>query len=248
MLRRDLLRPAVATLFGTLCRAPELSGITLIGGTALALQIGHRVSLDLDFATFDKTLPAGRIDQLMSRLKNAGHAAQLVTSPSHTAQFKINTGKRLQDYVRDYVVDGVKVTFFAHGKSDLLRVFYRDTPKVCEPGMTFDLLGIEGLKVAKTLVLADRVRSRDLYDLMILVRDHGFTPELLFAVARNFGTVDDPEHYKAILRGEIPLDSGDEGLEPADVAADPAQIHRFFSEALSDYEITLARDFFLSHP
>ena len=51
-LHREILRPEANALFDILINAPELEGLTLIGGTALALQIGHRVSLDFDFATF----------------------------------------------------------------------------------------------------------------------------------------------------------------------------------------------------
>jgi hypothetical protein len=45
-LHRNILRPEANTLFDVLCRAPEMKGLTLIGGTALALQLGHRISLD----------------------------------------------------------------------------------------------------------------------------------------------------------------------------------------------------------
>jgi len=52
MLHRNILRPEADALFEVLCRAPEMKGFTLIGGTALALQLGHRLSLDFDFAQF----------------------------------------------------------------------------------------------------------------------------------------------------------------------------------------------------
>jgi hypothetical protein len=243
-LHLEILRPQAAALFEVLGRSPELEGLTLIGGTALALQIGHRISLDFDFATFGDALPTGRIERLIGRLKAQGHTAQLITSPDAISRFKINTGRRLLDYVRDYVIDGVKVTFFAHGKNEPQRAFYRATPKVQEPGVGFDLLGLEGQKVAKTLVLADRVRARDLYDLMILVRDHGYTVAQMVEVVRTLGTVDDPEAYKAILRGEIPLDEDDEGLEPVAVDAGPDALYAFFDAAIAAYEVDTARRFF----
>ena len=42
------------------------------------------------------------------------------------------------------------------------------------------MLSLDALKTAKTLVLQDRVRSRDLFDLMVLMRDHNFTIEAFF--------------------------------------------------------------------
>jgi hypothetical protein len=247
-IHREVLRSQAAALFEVLSQAPELQGLTLIGGTALALQIRHRVSLDFDFAAFTETLPSGRIERLIARLKSQGHTAPLITSPDAISRFKINSGRRLLDYARDYVIDGVKVTFFAHGKNKPQRAFYSATPKLQEPGMHFDLLGLEGLKVAKTLVLADRVRSRDLYDLMILIRNHGYSIAQMMETVRTLGTIDDPEVYKAILRGEIPLDEADEGLQPVDVGSSLDILYAYFNEAIADYEIETARQFFSAPP
>lgn len=241
----DMLSEEGRATFDALSRSPELKDFTLIGGTALALQIGHRVSLDFDFARFGGTLPGASIDQLMARLKSEGYQAQMITSPADIATFKINSAMNLLDYARDYVVDGVKLTFFVHGKTEQQQAFYQSSSKLREPDMSFDLLGIEGLKVAKTLVLADRVRSRDLYDLYVLMRDHDYSMDRLFAVVRELGTIDDPEYYKTILRGEIPLDSEDEGLEAVDLESGSERMYEYFNAAIDEYETQLARDSFL---
>jgi len=245
-LHRNILRPEAAALFKVLCHAPELTGLTLIGGTALALQINHRISLDFDFAQFGGTLHGPAIDQLISRLKQEEHQAQIITSPAEISQFKINRGMNLLDYARDYVIDGVKVTFFIHGKNSVQKTFYQKTEKINENDMSFDILGIDGLKAAKTLVFADRVRSRDLYDLYILMRDHSYSLDNLFSIVRELGTIDDPEHYKAIMRGEIPLDNDDEGLEAVDLYTGIEQIYEYFNQIIDDYEIKLARDLYSS--
>lgn len=245
ILHRDILRPEADTLFEVLCRAPELEGFTLIGGTALALQLGHRSSLDFDFAQFGGTLPGQTIDNLISRLKQEEHQAQMITSPAQISQFKINHGINLLDRARDYVIDDVKVTFFVHGKNNLQEEFYQTADKVHETGMHFNILGIEGLKVAKTLVLADRVRSRDLYDLYILMRDQSYSLDTLFSIVKELGTIDDPEHYKAIMRGEIPLDENDEGLEAVDLYTGIEQVYEYFNHAIDKYETNLARNYFL---
>ena len=243
-LHRNILRPEASILFDVLCRAPEVEGLTLIGGTALALQLGHRISLDFDFAQFGGTLPSFTIDKLISRLKREGHQTQMITSSAEISQFKINHGLNLLDRVRDYVIDGVKVTFFVHGKNSSQEEFYLSARKVHETDMCFNILGIEGLKVAKTLVLADRVRSRDLYDLYVLMREHDYTLDKLFSTVKELGTVDDPEHYKAIMRGEIPLDEDDEGLEAVEPDTNYEQIIEFFNHEIDEYETEFACDYF----
>lgn len=240
MLNLGTIQPETAALLRLLAEQPEMAGLTLIGGTALALQIAHRNSLDLDFASFTQALPAQRIDALLWRLREAGRSVQLAMDPGQVSAFKINTGSNLLDYVRDYSVDGVKLTFLAHGKNPGQRAFYSQAEKLREPGWQCDVLGIEGMKVAKTLVLADRVKSRDLYDLMVLVRDHGYSVEELLSHAVALGNNNDPEYYKSVLRGEIPLDRDDEGLEAVGVHVDPAAIYRFFDQAISEFEATVA--------
>ena len=246
MLERRILRPEANALFDILCSAPELIPFTLVGGTALALQIGHRTSLDFDFALFEGTLPGFFIDQMMARLKQEGHKTQMITSPAAISQFKINTGLNLLDQVRDYAINGVKVTFFIHGKNELQKSYYQSAKKIHKPGMSFNLLGIEGMKRAKTLVLADRVRSRDLYDLYRLCLDHNYTMEELFSVVTDLGTVDDPEYYKAVMRGETPLDADDEGLERVGLEHAEEDIYAYFTQEIEQYEIRLAREYFMN--
>ena len=246
MLYREILRPQAATLFDVLGASPELQGLTLIGGTALALQLGHRSSLDFDFATFGGTLPGFQIDRLIDRLKHEGHAAQMITSQQQISQFRINRGSNLLDHARDYVVNGVKITFFVHGKTETQEAFYQKADKVRPDGFCFDLLGIEGLKAAKTLVLADRIKSRDLYDLYTLMHKQHYTLEQLFSTVQSLGTIDDPEYYKAIMRGEIALDTDDEGLEPIALGDAYQLMYDYFNQAIDEYETALAKAYFLS--
>lgn len=240
----EVLRPETLALARTLGEADELRGLTLMGGTALAMQLGHRVSLDLDFARFQEPLPAHAIEGCMARLKEAGHDVQLITSSHQISSFKINTGRNLLDLARDYVIDGVKVTFFVHGRTNAQRAFYQAAATMRDETTGLTLLGLEGLCVAKTLVLADRIRSRDLYDLHVLMRDHNYSLDQLFDTVRHLGTVDDPEYYKAVLRGEIPLDDDDEGLEPVDTDTPFDTVYAFFQKALDEWETRRARDFF----
>ena len=58
----DFLPERTRRLFHRLSDEPLLEGLVLVGGSALALQIGHRISEDLDFACLDQKLPARHID------------------------------------------------------------------------------------------------------------------------------------------------------------------------------------------
>ena len=49
MLYKEAVHPATLELLRSIMAKPALSGFYLAGGTSLALQIGHRLSFDLDF-------------------------------------------------------------------------------------------------------------------------------------------------------------------------------------------------------
>jgi hypothetical protein len=51
----EVMPPATAKIFEEIRKNPLLSPFILIGGTALSLHIGHRVSEDLDFITLGLT-------------------------------------------------------------------------------------------------------------------------------------------------------------------------------------------------
>jgi predicted nucleotidyltransferase component of viral defense system len=170
------LRPDTQAVFHLLAASELTQGFLLIGGTALALHIAHRMSNDLDFLFCEANgkLPTAKIDRLVWQLRGQGCKVDLVTNSAQESTFRINTGERLSDYARDYAIDGVKVTFFAASPYQHPKrfEFWRNTPRDLQAGCAFAVLSLDALKVAKTLVLQDRVRSRDLFDLMVLMRDH----------------------------------------------------------------------------
>jgi len=237
LIDQTILTDNARLLFSTLLISPELSNFTLVGGTALALQIQHRLSLDFDFACYAPKLPVQQIDDFICRLKNEGHTIHELTDVTAISQFKINTGNDLRQFARDYIVNGLKITFFVHGKTSQQREFYSHCEKIQTNDMLFSILGIDGIKVAKILVLADRVRSRDLFDLMILVKEHSLTLDKLELFVKTLGNIDDPEHYRAILTGIIPLDQNDEGLKPVNINFDIKEIYQFFEELYKEQDI-----------
>jgi predicted nucleotidyltransferase component of viral defense system len=54
MLHYKTVEPDTRSLLNKLMSMPELSKFYLVGGTALSLQYGHRISIDLDLFCFEK--------------------------------------------------------------------------------------------------------------------------------------------------------------------------------------------------
>lgn len=67
MLHTDTIFPGTLELLNGVMEIPEFDSYLLAGGTALALQIGHRISLDLDFFG-EKEIEADEFVDLLSSL------------------------------------------------------------------------------------------------------------------------------------------------------------------------------------
>jgi hypothetical protein len=64
-----VILPSTAALFEVLRHERDLHDFYLIGGTALAPHLAHRLSEDLDFITLAAMLPRKRIDNIIARLR-----------------------------------------------------------------------------------------------------------------------------------------------------------------------------------
>jgi predicted nucleotidyltransferase component of viral defense system len=220
------LHPQTQSVFTSLASNAHCNDFLLIGGTALALHVAHRQSNDLDFLFHDERgkLPTSQIDRLIWDLRGKGHSALLVTDSAQA---------------RDYAIDDVKVTFFAAAKYRHSKrfAFWQNAPRERQAGCSFSVLSLDALKIAKTLVLQDRVRSRDLFDLMILMQSHGYSIESFFANIQQYADGStDGETERLILRGLIPLDKRDEGLASVNVTTSMPEIYDFFNEKLTEHE------------
>lgn len=160
-----------------LAQFPQLQALTLLGDTASALNIGHRLSNNLDFASVTHSLPTHDIDHLIAELKSNGLPVRLISDPDQISTFKIKTGMKLLDYARDYMFGNINVTFFAMGlqQTPVFVDYLKLAPVLDLPDVSFNVLALDPLKTTKAVVLGQRARSRDLYDLFILARDHDYT-------------------------------------------------------------------------
>lgn len=176
-----MLRPATDRLWRWFERQPSLSGFVLVGGTALALHLQHRLSEDLDFAWPAERLPPGRLDAVRRAATEAGFALIRHDDPAALHEFS-EGGLELHDYQQDFLAnDVVKVSFFAPDPP--LRRVLRRLDETTGPR----LATLDELFAAKALVSAVRSRTRDWYDLYVLMTRQAYSLRAYHEVFRAAG-------------------------------------------------------------
>lgn len=161
------LAPNTAKLWRRLRNEALLKDFYLIGGTALALLIEHRLSEDLDFFYKKEPLPVDNINRLIHALKQEGCQVSRSDKPSLYEQFK-EAGLSLHDYQQNFIIDGTKLTFFTGQPlvADLLTSPTQNKPIIPALKELFD---------TKAITIENRSQSRDAFDIYILMKKHGFT-------------------------------------------------------------------------
>lgn len=164
----DKLPPDTKAVWLRLATEPLLDGFVLIGGTALTLRVGHRISEDLDFAYLGDVLPRQRIVKLQQALQREGGYLTLKQDIA-TEQDFINAGLDLMDHQQNYEATGqVKVSFVRLDKD--VTAFLSGNEASALRVATLD----EIFKT-KAIAVSDRNQSRDWFDLYILMTGHGYT-------------------------------------------------------------------------
>jgi predicted nucleotidyltransferase component of viral defense system len=218
----------------------------LVGETALAIQIGHRISEDLDFNIFGQVLPTKAIDSVLNDLEASGSKIQSLITLGQKSQFKINTSDNLDNHIQDYLIDGAKVTFHSRNEKDRPKQqidFLKSAPKLNVSKQGFNVLGVDGLFVMKSIVVYDRIKSRDIYDLMILTRDQGYSIEQIIAVINTYQPLrdKDPERFKSVVTGIMPLDKNDEGFSSILLNIKMEDVYKYFRKLIDEYEVNLVK-------
>ena len=246
LLKLEFMPESTQKIFTRLKDDPRLVGFNLVGGTALAIQIGHRISEDLNFNIFGQVLPTKAIDSVLNDLEASGSKIQSLITPGQKSQFKINTSDNLDNHIQDYLIDGAKVTFHSRNEKDRPKQqidFLKSTPKLSVSKQGFNILGVDGLFIMKSIVIYDRVKSRDLYDLMVLTRDHGYSIEQIFTAINAYQPLRDKdlERFKSVVTGIIPLDKNDEGFSSIHLKVKITDIYKYFKKMVDDYEVNLVK-------
>ena len=147
MLSIQTVQPDTLELLKAISAQPEVEELRLVGGTALALQYGHRQSVDLDF--FGK-LPEDK-DELIDVVRRVGDVTVLNRS-------KI---------ILQMVVNQVKVDF----------VDYSRYPWIDEPilGDGFVLASDKDIAAMKINAIMGRGTRKDFIDLYVLLQHYSLT-------------------------------------------------------------------------
>jgi predicted nucleotidyltransferase component of viral defense system len=119
----------------------SLDNFVLVGGTALALQIGHRKSVDLDFFTLHTFDP----DQLLADLSN--HFTPVLLQKSTLSLI--------------CTIEGIKVDFI-HFRYPFIRPIQQENG--------FRLLSLEDIAPTKLDAVSGRGSRKDFYDVYFLLQ------------------------------------------------------------------------------
>ena len=146
MLHLEAIEPATLELLKRLQALPVFAETRLVGGTALALQLGHRVSVDLDvFGKWDYAAA-----DLQLELSGVGHAEKESGTPNGRMAF--------------FYVDGVKVDCVAYDMYPWLE------PPVEEGGVR--LAGVKDIAAMKVNAITNRGTRKDFVDMARLLDDY----------------------------------------------------------------------------
>lgn len=141
MLHANSVLPGTLELLKKISLSPECKSFSLAGGTSLALQIGHRFSVDLDFFSLH---PVDQ-DDLLYAMNSLG---------------KVNVLSRSKRII-SVSIHGVKIDFVNYQYPFL-------KPPIDYDGIR--LTGLEDIAAMKIAAITGRGRKRDFIDLYFLLR------------------------------------------------------------------------------
>jgi hypothetical protein len=174
------LPKSTSELLEVLAKAESIKPFVLIGGTALSLRHGHRISEDLDFLfaqkpfAINRTLPRSSITKTLDFLHGNGYHARKIEHLGKRHDV-LDDGLDLDDYQQDFEVGAAstKITF------------------VC-----IEIASDAEIFAGKSIVLAQRLRSRDIVDLGWLM-EHG--PFTVSDIERAFTKADQMQNFDFAL-------------------------------------------------
>jgi predicted nucleotidyltransferase component of viral defense system len=146
MLHTESVAPATLGLLKKLTQLPSLQNFNLVGGTALALQIGHRVSVDLDFFNPNPF----EVEDVLREIKAENYNITIIGKQSNNLNILVN---------------GVKV--------DILKYTYPlIKPSIEVEGVK--MLAKEDIAAMKLSAITNRGDKKDFTDLYFLLKEIDF--------------------------------------------------------------------------
>lgn len=230
-----------ARLFEAIKPMEEIGQFLLVGGTALALRLRHRLSEDLDFMTTGR-LNKQVINRLLDQLNDQGHKVARIIDPIAHLEFDME-GADASEYGQDWRVDGVKLSFLS--KRVQTETAQHELEARLQPAEIPDV-ETGNIRVAseacvfalKVQVLSERLTSRDLFDLKTLIETGRYGMADLLSEAAALGSNVDLVKER-LIHGRLRMDDPPVNTvngEPCDVEA----LRAWFAEQINSYERDVA--------
>jgi hypothetical protein len=238
MPRFDALPDTTAAILRRIAKAEEARGFILIGGTALALQWGHRVSEDIDLVwPGGGVLPRREIGRLLKAIGDPA-AARLVTDEG-AILYAENDGIDLGDFQQDWQIGETKLTFFAPYEAAERSIIEGARPQALG---TIGLLGADDIFRLKSLLLLKRTASRDLFDLWFFISRRGKSVgDVVAAVAQAAPHYSEDYVLDRLAPPRLPL--ADPGFQPIEAAAPEGETELLaeMNRLVAAYRVGIAR-------
>jgi len=207
----SFLSKKTSEVFKLIDKFDFIQNFTLVGGSGLAYYLNHRLSEDLDYFTWNKSLDRKVLDKFLLSINENHEVIILNQSPLEI----------------DLLIDGVKITFFANDWLELKI----NRQKILKN--TF-VASIELLTAMKINVLSARAKFRDYYDLYVLAKER-YNIDQIYDISKNII----PGLTKKIFAMQISYieDIDDEGIKHLNPKYNVTlpEIHEYFEELVSAF-------------
>jgi len=178
----------------------------LIGGTALAYHLSHRESFDLDICfPFSDKLPE------LDFLENFEEVIPLEFEQS-IIDTAINDGGDITEVIKRYIIDGVKVDFVINPSSNIYEseILEEDNKHMLKH---LRIASIDSIFKLKSLLLLDRNKIRDLYDMVYLMKECGYTGKDFIDTIMHYRITYLPKHIVQLIEAKEEDSFDIEGIE-----------------------------------
>lgn len=170
MLSTQTILPDTLELLIKLQKIPELHNFRLVGGTSLALQLGHRFSIDLDLFSYCDAIPT----DIQTILFHHGLRVENISLSERIKIFKVNE---------------IKVDFVNYGYPWL-------SEAICEDSIT--IASIDDIAPMKLSAITNRGTKKDFVDLYFLLDRFAF-PDILGLYHKKYPDASDFLLYKSLV-------------------------------------------------
>jgi uncharacterized protein (DUF433 family) len=175
MLQIQTVKPELLAGLNYLMQQPMLASYRLVGGTALALQFGHRISIDIDMFGSEEL----NQDALLATLANYGDVKTIAVSKS----------------IKTYLLNGVKVDFVTYNYPWISDEVVIDAIRMASPKdiSAMKLNAIVGRGLKKDFVDVDLLLSLISLPQMLKLYQKKYAQDSIFMVLKSLGYFEDAD-------------------------------------------------------